>query len=67
MSGLDGLKSLPAAHFPEDVYEAQDQQGYIVEASLPGVKPEDISIRAMGDTVAKKCSYRMQVEAIHKA
>jgi HSP20 family protein len=37
--------------FPVDVYETKDQQGYIVEASLPGVNPEDISISAMGDTL----------------
>src|SRR6266516_4929513 len=37
--------------FPVDVYETKDQQGYIVEASLPGVKPEDISITAMGNTL----------------
>ncbi len=35
--------------FPVDVYETKDQQGYVVEASLPGVKPGDISITAMGD------------------
>ena len=37
--------------FPVDVYETNDQQGYVVEASLPGAKPEDISISAMGDTL----------------
>ena len=37
--------------FPVDVYETKDQQRYVVEASLPGVKPEDISISAMGDTL----------------
>ncbi len=37
--------------FPVDVYETRDQQGYVVEASLPGVKPEDISITAIGDTL----------------
>jgi len=37
--------------FPVDVYETKDQQGYVVEASLPGVKPEDISITAIGDTL----------------
>ncbi len=37
--------------FPVDVYETKDQQGYVIEASLPGVKPEDISITAMGDTL----------------
>jgi HSP20 family protein len=37
--------------FPVDVYETKDQQGYVVEASIPGAKPEDISISAMGDTL----------------
>jgi HSP20 family protein len=37
--------------FPVDIYETKDKQGYIMEASLPGVKPEDISITAMGDTL----------------
>jgi HSP20 family protein len=37
--------------FPIDIYETKDQQGYIIEASLPGVKAEDISISAMGDTL----------------
>jgi len=37
--------------FPVDVSETKDQQGYVVEASLPGAKPEDISISAMGDTL----------------
>ena len=37
--------------FPVDVYETKDQQGYVVEASLPGAKPEEISISAIGDTL----------------
>ena len=37
--------------FPIDIYETKDLQGYIIEASLPGVKAEDISISAMGDTL----------------
>ena len=37
--------------FPVDVYETKDQQGYVVEASLPGAKPEEISITALGDTL----------------
>jgi HSP20 family protein len=37
--------------FPVDIYETRDQQGYIVEASLPGVKAEDISISAICDTL----------------
>jgi HSP20 family protein len=37
--------------FPVDVYETKDQQGYVVEASLPGVKPEEITVTAVGDTL----------------
>src|SRR5579859_3791537 len=37
--------------FPVDVFETKDQQGYVVEASLPGAKPEDISITAMGNNL----------------
>ncbi len=46
--------------FPVDVYETKDQQGYVVEASLPGVKPEDISITAMGDTLT--ITYKTKAE-----
>src|SRR6266571_2762837 len=37
--------------FPVDVYESKDKMGYVVEAPLPGAKPEEISISAMGDTL----------------
>lgn len=45
------LEVFSGRSFPVDVYESKDQQEYIVEASLPGAKPEDISITAMGDTL----------------
>ena len=45
------LEVLTGRTFPVDVSETKDQQGYVVEASLPGAKPEDISISAMGDTL----------------
>jgi HSP20 family protein len=45
------LEVLTGRTFPVDVYETKDQQGYIVEASIPGAKPDDISISAMGDTL----------------
>ena len=37
--------------FPVDVYESKDQKEYVVEASLPGVKPEEIEITSSGDTL----------------
>jgi HSP20 family protein len=45
------LEVFAGRNFPVDVYESKDKQGYVVEASLPGAKPEDISISAMGDTL----------------
>ena len=40
--------------FPVDVYESKDQKEYLVEAPLPGAKPEEISISAMGDALTIK-------------
>ena len=37
--------------FPLDISESKDQKEYVVEASLPGVKPEEIEIAALGDTL----------------
>lgn len=37
--------------FPLDVYESQDKQQYVIEASIAGFKPEEIQITAEGDTV----------------
>jgi HSP20 family protein len=50
--------------FPLDVYETPDRQQYVVEAALPGLKPEDIQITAEGDTltihVAKKGEEKVE-------
>ena len=37
--------------FPLDVYETPDRQWYVVEAALPGCKPDDIQITAEGDAL----------------
>lgn len=37
--------------FPIDISESKDQKEYVVEASLPGVKPEEIEITSSGDTL----------------
>jgi len=44
--------------FPVDVYESKDQEAYVVEASLPGVKPEEIVISALGDTLTIRYTTR---------
>ena len=45
------FEAVTARTFPVDVYESKDQQEYIVEAPLPGAKPEDIAVTAMGNTL----------------
>ncbi|MBO0781529.1 MAG: Hsp20/alpha crystallin family protein [Ktedonobacteraceae bacterium] len=45
------FESFAGQTFPLDVYETPDQQQYVLEAALPGCKPEDIQITAEGDTV----------------
>jgi HSP20 family protein len=37
--------------FPVDVYEDAEKKSYIVEASLPGFKPEEIQVTVEGDTL----------------
>ncbi|HEY7414796.1 MAG TPA: Hsp20/alpha crystallin family protein, partial [Ktedonobacteraceae bacterium] len=44
--------------FPIDVYETKDKRNFVIEAALPGVKPEELQVLAEDDTltirVAKK-------------
>ena len=37
--------------FPVDIYETEDKLSYVVEAALPGFKPEDVHVTAEGDTL----------------
>jgi HSP20 family protein len=37
--------------FPVDIYESEDKLYYVLEAALPGFKPEDLHITAVGDTL----------------
>jgi HSP20 family protein len=42
--------------FPVDVYE--DQLNYVIEAALPGVKPEDLKVTATGSTITIRAATR---------
>jgi HSP20 family protein len=44
------LTTTGEATLPLDVTE--DQNGYVVHASLPGIKPEDVQINLQGDTLS---------------
>jgi HSP20 family protein len=37
--------------FPVDIYESEDKLHYVIEATLPGFKPEELHITAVGDTL----------------
>ncbi|MFL5705150.1 MAG: Hsp20/alpha crystallin family protein [Ktedonobacteraceae bacterium] len=56
------LEVFAGRNFPVDVYESKDKQGYVVEASMPGAKPEDISISAMGDTLTISYTTKGEVK-----
>ena len=44
--------------FPLDVYESEDKQQYIVEASVSGFKPEEMQISAEGETITIRASKK---------
>lgn len=35
--------------FSVDIYDVDDQQQYVVEAALPGLKPEDVQVSVTDD------------------
>jgi HSP20 family protein len=49
-----------ASAFPIDLYETPDT--YVLKASLPGVKPEHLSIDATSEIVVIKGEYKEDVE-----
>lgn len=44
--------------FPVDIYETDKY--YTIEAGLPGVKPEDIQITALGDTLTIHATHKSE-------
>jgi len=48
-SGALMQRGAQAAMLPLDVHESEDS--YTIQASLPGVKPEDVQIHITGDTI----------------
>ena len=49
--------------FPLDVYESEDKQQYIVEASVSGFKPEDIQISAEGESITIRAMRKAEDQA----
>ncbi|MBE3558839.1 MAG: Hsp20/alpha crystallin family protein [Ktedonobacteraceae bacterium] len=48
--------------FPVDVYETEDKQQYVIEAALPGLKPEDIEVTAEDDTVCIRVAKKEETK-----
>jgi HSP20 family protein len=50
--------------FPVNIYETEDKKQYVIEASLPGFKPEELQIMAVGETLtitaAKKSEEKVE-------
>lgn len=45
------LEIFAGRSFPVDIYQTDDQQQYVIEAALPGFKPEEVQITAMNDAL----------------
>ena len=48
--------------FPIDISETQDKQQYVIEASLPGIKPEEMQITAEGNTLTIRVARKVEEE-----
>jgi HSP20 family protein len=46
--------------FPVDIYETDDQHAYVVEATLPGTKPENIQITAVDNTLTIRVAEKQE-------
>lgn len=46
--------------FPMDVFEKGDE--FIIKAMLPGLKPEDVDIQIVNETVSLKGEFRTKIE-----
>jgi HSP20 family protein len=56
---------LTSQAFPVDIYETDDQHAYVVEATLPGTKPENIQITAVDTTLTIRVAEK-QEEKVNK-
>ncbi len=54
--GPTRLEPMFARGLPLDVYEADNE--YVIDASLPGVKPEDLKVSATDDTITIRATMK---------
>ena len=54
---------LTAHTFPLDIYESEDKQQYVIEASVSGFKPEEIQITAEGNSLTIRAARKHEEKA----
>lgn len=52
--------------FPVDVYETTDKQHYMIEAALPGIKPEEIQVTVLENTITLHITKKQEEEKKEK-
>ncbi|HWE40804.1 MAG TPA: Hsp20/alpha crystallin family protein [Isosphaeraceae bacterium] len=58
--GVPGTPEAPAVRLPLDISENENE--FVVKASLPGVRPEDVQITVHGDTVTIRGESKVDEE-----
>ena len=61
---LFGGQQITGASAPLDVYETED--GIVLKAAVPGVKPEDIEVTITGDVLTIKGEYKEESDSKRK-
>ena len=48
--------------FPVNIYESPDRKQFVVEAALPGCKPEQIHVQVEGEMLTIRATYTQDLE-----
>lgn len=48
--------------FPVNIYESPDRKQFVVEAALPGCKPEQVHVQVEGETLTIRATYKQDLE-----
>jgi len=56
------FSALAGRTFPLDIYESPDKQQYVIEAPIPGFKPEEIQVMAEGDTLTIRAARKEETK-----
>lgn len=54
------FEMLSGKTFPINIYETSDRKQLIIEAALPGVKPEEIHVQVEGDVLSIRAEHKQE-------